>query len=83
VLDIIVVQRIFDKGVNNTMLVLKKRRQMTACDVTVFIDSGRQYGTTMLPIPPRIVGSTAKKRNPEGCSSNDHTYLLNHPGFSA
>ena len=49
---------------------------MTACDVTVFVDSGRQYCTAMLPIPSWIVGAATKKRNSEWGSRNDHAYLI-------
>jgi hypothetical protein len=50
----------------------KKRWEITAGDVTVFIDGGRQHGTTMLMIPTWVVGATTKKRNTVWGSTDDH-----------
>jgi hypothetical protein len=74
--DFIVMPNIFDARVNNTMPVLEKWRQMSACYVTVFINSGRQYCAAMFPIPTWIVGAATKKRNSERGSGNDHAYSI-------
>src|SRR5882757_7428742 len=70
--NFVVIKHIFDARINNTMLVPEKWRQVTACDVAVFIDGGCQHCAAMIPIPLRIVRAASEKRNSERRSRNDH-----------
>jgi hypothetical protein len=51
---------------------LKKWRQITTCQVAVFVDSSRKNRPAMLAIPLWVVGAAAEKRNPEWGARNDH-----------
>jgi len=60
-LDLIDTLHILDDRVHNAMPVFKERRKVSAANMTIFIDRGRQHNPAMLLIPGGIVGSAAKK----------------------
>ena len=51
----------FDFGINNTMLMLKKGWQMTAANITIFIDGSGQNTAAILMVPLWVIGPTTKK----------------------
>ena len=54
------------------MLVLKKGRQVTAANITIFIDGSGQNTATILMVPLWVIGSTTKKGNSKWSFANDH-----------
>ena len=62
----------FNLRVDDTMFVLKERRQMADRDIAVFVDGRGQYGASILAEPFWIIGSAPEKRNPVWCLADDH-----------
>src|SRR5882757_6809242 len=62
----------FDLGIDDLNAVLEERRQVSAGEVTVFVDGGGQHGPAMLTIPGGIVGPAAKERDSVWGAADDH-----------
>src|SRR5882724_194026 len=60
-------------GVNHTEPVLEEGWEITACDITVFVDSRGQHHAAMLAIPCRIIRPSSKKGNTKRGSADDHS----------
>ena len=54
------------------MLVLKKRWQVTAANITIFVDGSGQNTAAILMVPLWVIGSTTKKGNSKWSFANDH-----------
>ena len=57
------------------MFVLKKGWQVTAANITIFIDGSGQNTAAILMVPLWVIGSTTKKGNSKWSFANDHSIL--------
>ena len=73
---------ILDLRVNDPNPVLEERRQMTAGEITVFVDGGRQHRAAMFPIPRGIIGAAAEERDAKGSSANNHCPIIAAPDLN-
>src|SRR6516162_8822769 len=67
---------IFVFRIQNTAVVLKKRRQPSASDIATLIDRGRQHRAAVVPVPERVIGPAAEEGNAKGSASYYHTIAL-------
>src|SRR5579863_3722211 len=63
---------VLDFRIRNSTVVFKKRRQPSACYEAGLVNSRRQHGTAMLPVPHGIVGAAAEKRDTKWSTCNYH-----------
>src|SRR6266850_3104320 len=60
-------------GVDHTEPVLEEGWEITACDITVFVDGRGQHHAAMLAIPCRIIRPSSKEGDPKRGSADDHS----------
>jgi hypothetical protein len=73
---IVDVLAILDLGINDPEAMLKKRRKITAGQITIFINRGSQNLAPMGAIPSGIVSPASEKRNPKRRPTDDHVFLF-------
>jgi hypothetical protein len=73
---------ILDLRVNDPNPMLEERRQMTAGEITVFVDGGGQHRAAMFPIPRWIIGAAAEERDTKGSSANNHGPIVTAPDLN-
>ncbi len=61
VLDLFDGSHILNERIDDAVFVLEERRKVSAADMAIFIDRGRQHDPAVLLIPSRIVGAAAEK----------------------
>ncbi len=63
---------VFYSGIDDSVFMVEKWREIPATDIAVFVNGGRQDLTTMFSEPGRIICSSAKKGDSKRSSCNDH-----------
>jgi hypothetical protein len=48
-------------GINNANMMFEEWREITARQVTVFVNRRRQHRSAVLPIPGRVIGPAAEE----------------------
>jgi hypothetical protein len=66
----------FDLAIDDAITVLKKGRQIATGEIAILVNCGREDGSAVKSIPTGIVGATAKKRDAERGSADDHSVDL-------
>lgn len=61
VLNFARVHYVLNGGVDDSVLVIKERRQMAAVDIAVLVDRGGYHHATLVAIPPWVVSAPAKE----------------------
>src|SRR5262245_13643928 len=61
-----------DLAINQANAVLEERGQVTAGEIAVLVDAGRQHSAAMAPVPRRVVGAAAKEGNAKRRPADDH-----------
>lgn len=61
-----------DTRVRNARFVFKKRRQVSAGDITILVDRGGEHGTAVLFKPHRIIGPAPEEGDAKWCAADDH-----------
>src|SRR5271157_5049700 len=72
VLDGAIGADVFRFGVQDTAVVLEKRRQPSTSDVAPLIDCGRQHCAPVFTIPNRVIRAATEEGNAERSSGNNH-----------
>ena len=62
----------FHLGINDARFVFKKRRQITAADITIFINGGGQDSPVVVLKPAIVISASAEKRHTKRSAGNDH-----------
>src|SRR3989344_8553295 len=60
----------------NSKFIIKKRRQISASDIAIFVNRSRQNSSTMFIVKNRIICAASEKRYPKRGSRNYH-FILN------
>src|SRR2546425_4051872 len=63
---------VLNLGIDDSMPMLEKRREIATGDVAIFVDGGREDRATVFPEPGGVGCAAAEERDSERCSSNDH-----------
>src|ERR1044071_4109436 len=63
---------ILDLRVNEPYTMPKKRREIAAGQITVFVDGHAKHHTAVIEVPCWIIGTAAKERYPKWSSTDNH-----------
>jgi hypothetical protein len=66
------VARFLSQAVPDAVFVVEKWRQETTANIAIFVNRRIQHGTTVFPVPGRIIRSPAEKRDTEWRSADNH-----------